>query len=79
MNDATVGDITPYVGARHVPKGRRPVLRYVDGIDSIASTDHEDPARATPFVPQVLAELKDGRAVTVTTSQPCGCSVKYGS
>ena len=55
------------------------VLRYMGGIDSIASTDKEDLAKATQFVPQVLAELKGGKAVSVTTSQPYGCSVKYGS
>lgn len=55
------------------------VLRYMGGIDSIASTDKEDLAKATQFVPQVLAELKAGKNVSVTTSQPYGCSVKYGS
>jgi hypothetical protein len=55
------------------------VLRYMGGIDSIASTDKEDLAKATQFVPQVLAELKAGKTVSVTTSQPYGCSVKYGS
>jgi hypothetical protein len=55
------------------------VLRYMGGIDSIASTDKEDLAKATQYVPQVLAELKSGKAVSVTTSEPYGCSVKYGS
>ena len=55
------------------------VLRYMGGIDSIASTDKDDLAKATQFVPQVLAELKAGKPVSVTTSQPYGCSVKYGS
>ena len=55
------------------------VLRYMGGIDSIASTDQDDLAKATQFVPQVLAELKAGKSVSVTTSQPYGCSVKYGS
>jgi len=55
------------------------VLRYAGGIDSIASTDKEDLAKATQYVPQVLAELKTGKAVTVATSQPYGCGVKYGS
>lgn len=54
-------------------------LRYMGGIDSIASTDQEDIAKATQFVPQALAELRDGKPVSVTTSQPYGCSVKYGS
>ena len=55
------------------------VLRYMGGIDSIASTDKEDLTKATQYVPQVLAELKNGKAVSVTTSEPYGCSVKYGS
>jgi hypothetical protein len=54
-------------------------LRYMGGIDSIASTDKEDLAKATQYVPQVLAELKAGKAVSVATSQPYGCGVKYGS
>jgi len=55
------------------------VLRYMGGIDSIASTDKEDIAKATQYVPQALAELKAGKAISVTTSQPYGCGVKYGS
>jgi len=55
------------------------VLRYAGGIDSIASTDKEDLAKATQYVPQVLGELKSGKAVSVTTSQPYGCGVKYGT
>jgi hypothetical protein len=55
------------------------VLRYMGGIDSIASTDVDDLAKATQYVPQVLAELAAGKALSVTTSQPYGCSVKYGS
>ncbi|MBO9661498.1 redoxin domain-containing protein [Dokdonella sp.] len=52
-------------------------LRYMGGIDSIASADKEDLAKATQYVPQVLAELKAGKAVSVPTSEPYGCSVKY--
>ena len=53
-------------------------LRYMGGIDSIASTDREDIAKATQYVPQALAELAAGKPVSVTTSQPYGCGVKYG-
>jgi len=70
-------------GARTTPHmyviDQQGVLRYMGGIDSIASTDKDDLARATQFVPQVLAELKGGKAVSVATSQPYGCGVKYGS
>src|SRR3982751_5244503 len=55
------------------------VLRYMGGIDSIASTDKDDIAKATQYVRQALAEIKDGKAVSVPTSEPYGCSVKYGS
>src|SRR5690348_5479148 len=55
------------------------ILRYMGGIDSIASTDKEDLARATQYIPQVLRELEAGKPVSVTTSPPYGCSVKYGS
>jgi hypothetical protein len=55
------------------------ILRYMGGIDSIRSTDRDDIAKATQYVPQALAELKAGKPVSVPTSQPYGCSVKYGS
>lgn len=54
-------------------------LRYMGGIDSIASTDKEDLAKATQYVPQALAEVKAGKPVSVATSEPHGCGVKYGS
>jgi peroxiredoxin len=55
------------------------VLRYMGGIDSIASTDKEDIPKATQYVRQALAEMREGKAVSVPTSEPYGCSVKYGS
>ncbi|HEV7490747.1 MAG TPA: redoxin domain-containing protein [Rhodanobacteraceae bacterium] len=55
------------------------VLRYMGGIDSIASTDKDDIPNATQYVRQALAELAAGKAVSVPTSEPYGCSVKYGS
>ena len=57
----------------------RGVLRYAGGIDSIPGTDKDDLAKATQYVPQALAELKAGKTVSVATSQPYGCGVKYGS
>ena len=55
------------------------VLRYMGGIDSIASTDVDDIPKATQYVRQALAELAAGKAISVPTSEPYGCSVKYGS
>src|SRR5581483_5822835 len=54
-------------------------LRYMGGIDSIASTDKEDIAKATQYVAQALSEIKAGKTVSVTTSLPYGCGVKYDS
>jgi glutathione peroxidase-family protein len=55
------------------------VLRYMGGIDSIASTDVDDIPKATQYVKQALGELAAGKPVSVPTSEPYGCSVKYGS
>lgn len=55
------------------------MLRYAGGIDSIASADADDIAKATQYVPQVLAELRAGKPVSVSTTEPYGCSVKYRS
>jgi alkyl hydroperoxide reductase subunit AhpC len=55
------------------------VLRYMGGIDSIASTDVDDIPKATQYVKQALGELAAGKPVSVSTSEPYGCSVKYGS
>jgi len=54
-------------------------LRYMGGIDSIASTDVDDIPKATQYVRQALAELAAGKPISVSTSEPYGCSVKYGS
>lgn len=53
------------------------VLRYAGGIDSIPSADTADIAKATQYVPQALAELAAGKPVSVATTRPYGCTVKY--
>jgi hypothetical protein len=53
------------------------VLRYNGAIDSISSGDQADIPKATQYVTQALAEIKAGKPVSVPTSQPYGCSVKY--
>jgi peroxiredoxin len=56
------------------PKG---ALRYAGAIDSIPSPDANDVGKATQYVPQALAELAASKPVTVATTRPYGCSVKY--
>ena len=77
------GKVGHLYGAKTTPHifiiDEKGVLRYNGGIDSIASVDKDDLAKATQYVPQVIGEIKSGKAVSVPTSEPYGCSVKYGS
>jgi len=52
-------------------------LLYMGGIDSVASTDVDDIADATPYVKLALAEAMAGKPVTNASTKPYGCSVKY--
>lgn len=53
-------------------------LVYAGGIDSIQSGNPQDIARATNYVREALADLKEGRQVRTPTAPPYGCPVKYG-
>jgi len=53
-------------------------VAYAGGIDDKPSTEPADLAGAKNFVADALGELQAGKAVTVSSSQPYGCSVKYG-
>ena len=50
---------------------------YAGGIDDKPSTDLADIATAKNLVSAALAEVTAGKRVTLATSQPYGCSVKY--
>jgi hypothetical protein len=52
-------------------------LVYAGGIDSIASADPADIARATNYVNAAMADLAAGRPVALSNTKPYGCSVKY--
>jgi peroxiredoxin len=54
-------------------------LVYMGGIDNKPSTRLADLKTAKNFVDAALGELAQGKPVTVTTSRPYGCSVKYSS
>lgn len=56
------------------PKG---VVIYAGGIDDKPSTDPADVATARNHVDHALTEALAGKPVTVATSTPYGCSVKY--
>ena len=52
-------------------------LVYAGGIDDKASTDLEDIKDAKNYVSLALEELLAGKDVSVQSSKPYGCSVKY--
>jgi len=55
----------------------RGVLVYAGAIDDKASTDLADIADAKNYVRAAYQEAKDGKPVSVSTTAPYGCSVKY--
>lgn len=77
------GQVGHLYGARTTPHmyviDKSGALRYMGGIDSIKSTDKDDIAKATQYVPQALRELAAGKPVSMPTAEPYGCGVKYGS
>ena len=56
------------------PKGS---LVYAGGIDDKPSTDPDDVAGARNYVDAALGEALAGKPITVASSTPYGCSVKY--
>jgi peroxiredoxin len=53
------------------------VLRYNGAIDSIPSADPADIPQADQYVTLALADMAAGKPVSVSSSRPYGCSVKY--
>ena len=56
------------------PQGQ---LIYEGAIDDRPTTDESDIAGATNYVTAALEDAMAGKPVTVATSRPYGCSVKY--
>jgi peroxiredoxin len=56
------------------PKG---TLVYNGAIDSSGSNDKAEVATAKNYVSQALTEALAGKPITMATSKPFGCSVKY--
>lgn len=53
------------------------VLVYKGGIDSLATADKGDVAKAEPYVSNALAALAAGKKIATSNTKPYGCSVKY--
>ena len=76
--DGTVGRLYGAKTTPHMfvidPSGK---VIYAGGIDDKASTDQADIATAKNHVQAALDEALAGKPVSVATSQPYGCAVKY--
>ncbi len=55
----------------------RGTLVYAGGIDSIASARADDIPKATPYIRNAMAEIAAGKPLSVTTSRPYGCTIKF--
>ncbi len=75
------GEVGKLYNARTTPHmfviNREGELIYQGAIDDKPSTNPEDVKLAKNFVQQALDEAMAGGPVTVPSSQPYGCSVKY--
>ena len=52
-------------------------LRYMGGIDSIATTDASDIAKAEPYLKEAMLAVVDDQPVAHPVTRPYGCSIKY--
>lgn len=67
--------VTPHI---YIIKGDG-TLAYMGGIDDKPTTRLDDLKGAKNFIDAALTELAAGKPVSVTTSRPYGCTVKYSS
>jgi hypothetical protein len=52
-------------------------LKYMGGIDSMATTSEEDIARAEPYLKEAMLAVAAGRPAPHPVTKPYGCSIKY--
>ncbi|HYW55832.1 MAG TPA: redoxin domain-containing protein [Polaromonas sp.] len=75
------GKIGQLYGARTTPHmyivNPQGQLVYAGGIDSIPSARVDDIKTATNYVRQGLNEALGGKAISMSSTRPYGCSVKY--
>jgi hypothetical protein len=53
------------------------VLRYMGGIDRIATADPADIPRAEPYLKEAMLAVAEDRPVVQAVTRPYGCSIKY--
>jgi peroxiredoxin len=79
-SEGTVGRAYGALTALHMaivdPAGR---LAYLGAVDDQPRVEANSLANAKNFVDQALTELSQGKAVSVATSEPYGCSLHYAA
>jgi glutathione peroxidase-family protein len=77
----TDGRVGKTYGAKTTPHmyiiNKEGKLVYAGGIDDKATTDVGDIKEANNYISLALDELLSGKSVSIQTSKPYGCSVKY--
>ena len=75
------GTVGRLYGAKTTPHmyviDKNGALQYMGGIDSIATADVSDIARAEPYLKEAMLEVVQGKPVAHPVTKPYGCSVKY--
>ena len=52
-------------------------LQYMGGMDSIATADEADVARAEPYLKEAMLAVAQGNPAPHAVTKPYGCSIKY--
>ncbi|HMH89019.1 MAG TPA: redoxin domain-containing protein [Steroidobacteraceae bacterium] len=52
-------------------------LQYMGGMDSLATVDEADIARAEPYLKEAMLAVVQGKSVAHAVTKPYGCSIKY--
>ncbi|MDX1974866.1 MAG: redoxin domain-containing protein [Rickettsiales bacterium] len=76
-SDGTIGKLYGAKTTPHMFIINKGTLAYMGAIDSVASPDPADIAKATNYVTAALDEITAGKNVTTPVTQPYGCAVKY--
>jgi peroxiredoxin len=75
------GTIARLYAAKTTPQlfviDRNGALQYMGGMDSIATADEADIARAEPYLKEAMLAVAQGNPAPHAVTKPYGCSIKY--
>jgi hypothetical protein len=75
------GTVGRLYGAKTTPHmfiiDKNGALQYMGGMDSLATTDAGDIAKAEPYLTEAMVAVEQGKAPPHSLTKPYGCSIKY--